>query len=318
MPVARRRPARRAASTFTSIGGAVEAVDDAAALADVAAGRLRALQLRPSRTESTFAWADAAATAVRQEGGDEGASFHRPSTKSPLRNWRLATVTSNGDNALMPGMPERGAKPNVPRVRKTLLKAVSALSSPLLPDDYLELINPLWSTRELRGRIERIEHETDDAATVLIRPGYQWDGPRARPVPAHRHRHRGRPPLARVLADVRARARGRLDLDHGQERRRGRRLAVPRAPRAARAASSRSAASRATSCCPTSCPDKLLFISAGSGITPIMSMLRSLDRGEMGDVVVLHSARAHRRRDLRRRAARARREARRASSCTSS
>ena len=36
----------------------------------------------------------------------------------------------------------------------------------------------------------------------------------------------------------------------------------------------------------------MLFISAGSGITPIMSMLRSLDRRkELGDVVVIHSAR---------------------------
>src|SRR3954464_7282471 len=75
-----------------------------------------------------------------------------------------------------PAVPERGAKPNVPRVRRTALKAVSALSSPMLPDDYLELINPLWSTRELRGRIEEIRHETEDAATVLIRPGYDWPG----------------------------------------------------------------------------------------------------------------------------------------------
>jgi len=36
----------------------------------------------------------------------------------------------------------------------------------------------------------------------------------------------------------------------------------------------------------------MLFISAGSGITPIISMLRSLDhRDELGDVVVIHSAR---------------------------
>jgi ferredoxin-NADP reductase len=35
----------------------------------------------------------------------------------------------------------------------------------------------------------------------------------------------------------------------------------------------------------------MLFVSAGSGITPIMSMLRSLDhRGELGDVVHIHSA----------------------------
>jgi ferredoxin-NADP reductase len=43
---------------------------------------------------------------------------------------------------------------------------------------------------------------------------------------------------------------------------------------------------------PDELPDKLLFISAGSGITPIMSMLRSLEhRDALDDVVLLHSAR---------------------------
>jgi stearoyl-CoA 9-desaturase NADPH oxidoreductase len=38
-------------------------------------------------------------------------------------------------------------------------------------------------------------------------------------------------------------------------------------------------------------PEKLLFISAGSGVTPIMSMLRHLEREQaLGDVVHLHSA----------------------------
>src|SRR4051795_8500861 len=73
-------------------------------------------------------------------------------------------------------MAERGAKPNVPKVRRRALHAVRSLFSPLLPDDYLELINPLWSTRELRGRIERIDRETADAVTVLIRPGFEWPG----------------------------------------------------------------------------------------------------------------------------------------------
>ena len=44
---------------------------------------------------------------------------------------------------------------------------------------------------------------------------------------------------------------------------------------------------------PDAVPDRLLFVSAGSGITPIMSMLRSLDRdGGLRDVVHLHSARS--------------------------
>jgi stearoyl-CoA 9-desaturase NADPH oxidoreductase len=43
---------------------------------------------------------------------------------------------------------------------------------------------------------------------------------------------------------------------------------------------------------PDPAPPRLLFISAGSGVTPIMSMLRHLDHaGDMPDVVVLHSAR---------------------------
>src|SRR3954449_4114434 len=73
-------------------------------------------------------------------------------------------------------MAEQGAVPRVPRIRRRALSAVRSLFSPLLPDDYLELINPLWSTQELRGRIERIEHEAGDAVTILIRPGYEWEG----------------------------------------------------------------------------------------------------------------------------------------------
>src|SRR5215211_3530926 len=73
-------------------------------------------------------------------------------------------------------MAERGATPQVPELQRKALRAARFLFTPLLPDDYLELINPLWSTRELRGRIERIERETADAVTVLIRPGYEWTG----------------------------------------------------------------------------------------------------------------------------------------------
>src|SRR4051794_30225617 len=76
-------------------------------------------------------------------------------------------------------MAEQGAKPNVPKARQRALHAVRSLFSPLLPDDYLELINPLWSTQELRGRIERIVRESPDAVTILIRPGYEWPGHRA-------------------------------------------------------------------------------------------------------------------------------------------
>ncbi len=35
----------------------------------------------------------------------------------------------------------------------TLRKLAARITTPLLPDDYLHLANPLWSARELRGRI---------------------------------------------------------------------------------------------------------------------------------------------------------------------
>ena len=62
---------------------------------------------------------------------------------------------------------------------------------------------------------------------------------------------------------------------------------------------------------PDEVPERLLFVSAGSGITPIMSMLRSLERdGELRDVVHLHCPRGGRH-HLRRSAAAARRAPRR-------
>src|ERR1700716_3331677 len=73
-------------------------------------------------------------------------------------------------------MPEKGAPPNVHPIQRRVLKALGSLSSPLLPDDYLELVNPLWSTRELRGRVEHVERASATAVTVSIKPGWEWDG----------------------------------------------------------------------------------------------------------------------------------------------
>ena len=170
---------------------------------------------------------------------------------------------------------ERGAVPQVSAARRRALALIRSFTSPLLPDDYLELVNPLWSTRELRGRIERIERETADAVTVADQARLGVAGAPPRPVPAPGHRGRRRPPLARLLADLRPAARGRLHRDHAEARRGRQGLAVPVRGACARERSCAWAASKARSCCPTRCRERLLFISAGSGITPIMSMLRT-------------------------------------------
>ena len=102
------------------------------------------------------------------------------------------------------------------RTRRRALKTISSLFSPLLPDDYLELINPLWSTRELRGRIERIERETENAVTIVIKPGLRVGGPQAGPIPARRRGGKRHAPLARLLADLGPRPLRRLYLHHAR------------------------------------------------------------------------------------------------------
>src|SRR3954447_17904807 len=188
-------------------------------------------------------------------------------------------------------MAERGARPNVPAWRLRALRALRAFFTPLLPDDYLELINPLWSTQELRGRVERIERETADAVTVVIKPGWEWEG------------HRPGQYL-RVGFEVDGKHHWRAySITSDPERPDGLISITPKlletgavTPYVVREAQPgmivRLGGVEGTFVLPDEIPERLLFVSAGSGITPIMSMLRSLDRdGGLRDVVHLHSAR---------------------------
>lgn len=54
--------------------------------------------------------------------------------------------------------------------------AAARATTPLLPDDYLKMLNPLWSARELRGLIVDVHPETADSATVTIKPGWGFSG----------------------------------------------------------------------------------------------------------------------------------------------
>jgi ferredoxin-NADP reductase len=166
-----------------------------------------------------------------------------------------------------------------------------SLFTPLLPDDYLELVNPLWSTQELRGRIERIHRETEDAVTVFIKPGWEWPGH----APGQYLRigfiidgvHHWR---AYSLTSEPDRPDGLISITpkYVEEG-----TVTPWLVREAQPGTIVKLSDvEGTFVLPDPVPEKLLFISAGSGVTPIMSMLRDLDRrGELADAVHLHSAR---------------------------
>jgi len=175
-------------------------------------------------------------------------------------------------------------------------RAGSKLTTPLLPDDYLRLVNPLWSSRELRGRVEQVVPETDDAATLVIRPGWGWrydhrpgqyvgigvqvDGTfqwRSYSVSSAPKR-KGRT----IAITVRAMPEGKLSshLVQGLEPGTIVRLALP----------------EGDFVLPDPPPERMLFLVGGSGVTPVMAMLRTLDRRAqesdraMPDVVLHYSS----------------------------
>jgi stearoyl-CoA 9-desaturase NADPH oxidoreductase len=186
---------------------------------------------------------------------------------------------------------ERGAVPQVSPGRRKVLGLIRSFTSPLLPDDYLELVNPLWSTRELRGRIERVERETPEAVTVLIKPGWEWPG----------HRPGQYLRLGIEVDGIHHWRAYSLTSDPGRED--GCIAITPKLVETGKVspflfrrvrpgAIVRLGGVEGTFTLPEELPPRLLFISAGSGITPIMSMLRSISaERRLADVVHVHCAR---------------------------
>lgn len=188
-------------------------------------------------------------------------------------------------------MAERGAQPPVPRGRRLLLRAIGHLFKPLRPDDYLEMVNPLWTTKELRGKVERVEPQGSEAASVLIRPSYEW--------PGHQP---GQYVRLGLVIDGRYHWRA-YSLTSDPEPEDGLISVTPKkvpsgvvspylVEKIQPGELVRLGEIEGVFTLPDPLPKKMLFISAGSGITPIISMLRSLDhRDELRDVIVLHSDR---------------------------
>jgi stearoyl-CoA 9-desaturase NADPH oxidoreductase len=172
-----------------------------------------------------------------------------------------------------------------------VLGLIRSFTSPLLPDDYLELVNPLWSTRELRGRIERLERESPDAVTVLIKPGWEWPGH----CPGQYLR------LGIEVDGVHHWRAYSLTSDPGRPD--GCIAITPKLVQSGKVSPFlfsrvrpgtivRLGGVEGTFVLPDPLPRRLLFISAGSGVTPIMSMLRSIAaRDGLEDVVHIHCAR---------------------------
>jgi ferredoxin-NADP reductase len=185
-----------------------------------------------------------------------------------------------------------------PSLAQRLLRLAERATTPLLPADYLDLFHPLRRGADLRGRVEAVEPETADAATLLIRPGADWAGhvpgqyvrigvdvDGVRHWRAYSLTHGPRPD-GLISITVKAVPDGKVS-NH----------LVHRAPVGSLVHLEQAAGDFVL---PTD-GGRFLFVTAGSGITPVIGMLRNLypvtdgtvvrlARSEPYDVVVVHLA----------------------------
>ncbi|GAA1525346.1 flavin reductase family protein [Nocardioides humi] len=201
--------------------------------------------------------------------------------------------------------------PGGPVGRLLRSRLAAALTTPHGVDRYLERFNPMWAAHEVRARVVSVRRETsgDDAtgsapvATLTLQPTSTWRGHRAGqhvlvgvelPGSAKRHTRAfsissaASAPGERFTLTIRAHDEGQVSSYLVREAQPGQLLHLSQAQGGFTLVESPA----------TPTISRLLFITGGSGITPAMSMLRTLLRdgydGHAGRrVTFLHFARSH-------------------------
>jgi stearoyl-CoA 9-desaturase NADPH oxidoreductase len=182
--------------------------------------------------------------------------------------------------------PAPSAAP-VAGLRSSLWRVAEALATPLVPSDYLDLFNPLREGADLRGRITAVTPQTADAATITIQPGRAWRGHvpgqyirvgvdidgvrhwRAYSVCSPPHT-----PDGTIAVTVKAIPDGKVSHHLVHRTTPGTLVMLDQAT--------------GDFTLPVAPPAGILFITAGSGITPVIGMLRS--RTDLPDVTHVHCA----------------------------
>jgi ferredoxin-NADP reductase len=168
---------------------------------------------------------------------------------------------------------------------------VDLLVGPHGIDRYLELIRPHLTVRDARAEVLEVRHQTARSVTVKLRPNGAWSGFRA-----------GQ--FVRVGVEIdgvrRTRTYSPACSEHGSDG--SLELTVTAHPQGLVSRHLRSRLAPGTIlhlgqaqgefALPRRRPPRLVLISGGSGVTPVLSMLRTLcDEGHAGEVAFLHYAR---------------------------
>ena len=188
--------------------------------------------------------------------------------------------------------PVRSRSPlPVRRLGRRLLGSglLEALAAPHGVDRYLELIRPSWSLRETRAEVIDVRRQTADSVTLTLRPNENWKGfdtgqfvRLTVEIDGVRHTRCYSPACSEHVPDrieitVKAHPEGQVSGFLNRAARRGMVVGL--------------SAADGDFILPADRPERLLLISGGSGITPVMSMLRTLcDEGHAGAVTFVHYA----------------------------
>ena len=177
-----------------------------------------------------------------------------------------------------------------PLRRFSPLGIVEALATPHGIDRYLELVNPMLTVRELRAVVTDVQRSTADTVTLTLRPTRQWQGFRAGQfvqVTVEIDGVRRTRCYSPACSQYRADGRIELTIKAHPEGLVSQYLHAHAAPGLVVGLSQADGVFHL----PDERPDKVLFISGGSGITPVMAMLRTLcDEGYTGDIAFVHYA----------------------------
>lgn len=169
-------------------------------------------------------------------------------------------------------------------------RLVSALAAPHEVDDYLRLFDATWSVREVRARVTELRRERGGAVSVWLQPNRSWGGFRAGQYVQLGVERAG-------VRHTRCFSPSSAPSDPGPLR-----LSIHALPGGKVSGWALEAArvgdvvvlSQAAGAfvLPEQLPPRLLFVSAGSGVTPIVSMVRQLGHAPHGsEVTWLHYGR---------------------------
>ena len=190
-------------------------------------------------------------------------------------------------------MTSTGANPgsNQSRLHRALRsRLVARLTTPHGIDRYLEAFNPSWSVFETRARVTAVRRQTEDTITLVLKPNANWQGFRAgqfvrlsASINGRRHTRCFSPANSAHAEDGCIELTAKIHED-------GVLTPYLRDHAALGMVVSLSEADGSFAL-PHPRPERVLLISGGSGITPVMAMLRTLcDEGYTGRISFLHYA----------------------------